>query len=138
VVVLDLADVPERLLAALPFTTWMRLQRMVAGSDSSGPAGRCAAGTQQPRRVRADGGSSAVVLERSAVSASFRDRVLASRRPFVGALPSTSGLDRSRVPDGIAGVWAGEPVARRFRGLAVEAHVQAGLRTSDCTLDLVR
>jgi hypothetical protein len=76
--------------------------------------------------------------ERSAASTSFRDRVLASRRPFVGALPSTSRLDRSHMSDGIAGVWAGDPVAHRFRGLAVEAHVQAGLRTSDCTLDLLR
>src|SRR6476469_9107373 len=70
-------------------------------------------------------------LERSTASTSFRDRVLASRRPFIGTLPSTPGRDRSRVPEGIAGVWAGDPVARRFRGLAVEAHVQAGLRTSD-------
>ena len=139
VVVLDLADVPQRLLAALPFTTWMRLQRMVAGSDTAvvlladAPLARSSRGAS----VRMAGRQRSP-LERSAVSASFRDRVLASRRPFVGALPSASGLDRSRVPDGIAGVWAGDPVARRFRGLAVEAHVQAGLRTSDCTLDLVR
>ena len=97
----------------------------------------------QMRRVRCDqSGSSRFDSSSrryaSQADASFRDRVLASRRPFVGALPSASGLDRSRVPDGIAGVWAGDPVARRFRGLAVEAHVQAGLRTSDCTLDLVR
>jgi recA bacterial DNA recombination protein len=139
VAVLDLADVPERLLAALPFTTWMRLQRMVAGSDtavvlladaplarSSGGASVRMAGRQRSQQ------------ERSVASTSFRERVLASRRPFVGALPSTSRLDRSRMPDGVAGVWAGDPVARRFSGLAVEAHVQAGLRTADCTLDLLR
>ena len=134
VVVLDLADVPERLLAALPFTTWMRLQRMVAGSDtavvlvadaplarSSGGASVRMAGRQRPQP------------EYEAASTSFRDRVLANRRPFVGTMPAR--LDRSR---GTAGVWAGEPISRRFRGLAVDAHVQAGLRTSDCTLDLLR
>jgi hypothetical protein len=135
VAVLDLADVPERLLAALPFTTWMRLQRMVAGSEtavvlladaplarSSGGASVRMAGRQRP--------------ERPVGSTNFRERVLASRRPFVGAPPS--GLDRSHVPGGSAGVWAGDPVSQRFRGLAVEAHVQAGLRTSDCLLDLLR
>ncbi len=139
VVVLDLADVPERLLAALPFTTWMRLQRMVAGSDtavvlladaplarSSGGASVRMAGRQRPQP------------ERSAASTSFHDRVVANRRPFVGTMPATSGRDPSRVPGAPAGVWAGDPVSRRFRGLAIEAHVQAGLRTSDCTLDLLR
>ncbi len=138
VVVLDLADVSERLLAALPFTTWRRLQRMVAGSDTAvvlladAPLARSSGGAS----VRM-GGRQRSQPDRTA-STSFRDRVLASRRPFVGGLPLTPALDRSRGPDGIAGVWAGDPVARRFRGLAVEAHVQAGLRTSDCTLDLLR
>jgi recombination protein RecA len=34
VVALDLADVPARAVARLPFTTWMRLQRNVEGSDT--------------------------------------------------------------------------------------------------------
>jgi recombination protein RecA len=34
VVALDLADVPARAIARLPFTTWMRLQRSVEGSDA--------------------------------------------------------------------------------------------------------
>jgi recombination protein RecA len=34
VVALDLADVPARAIARLPFTTWMRLQRHVEGSDT--------------------------------------------------------------------------------------------------------
>lgn len=33
VVVLDLADVPLRALKSLPFTTWLRVQRIVEGSD---------------------------------------------------------------------------------------------------------
>jgi hypothetical protein len=34
VVALDLADVPSRAVARLPFTTWMRLQRAVEGRDT--------------------------------------------------------------------------------------------------------
>lgn len=138
-VVLDLADVPGRLLAALPFTTWMRLQRMVAGSDTAvvlladAPLARSSGGAS----VRMTGRQRAQP-DRSAASTSFRDRVVANRRPFVGTAPAASGVDRLRMPAGSAGVWAGDPVARRFRGLTVDAHVQAGLRTSDCTLDLLR
>jgi hypothetical protein len=137
VVVLDLADVPERLLAALPFTTWMRLQRMVAGSDTAVVL------VADTPLARSSGGASVRMTsrlrqqpERSTASTSFRDRVLANRRPFVGTMPS--GHDRVRVPSGSAGVWAGDPVSRRFRGLAIDAQAQAGLRTSDCTLDLLR
>ena len=35
VVVLDLADVPLRVLKGLPFTTWLRVQRIVEGSDTA-------------------------------------------------------------------------------------------------------
>jgi hypothetical protein len=35
VVVLDLADVPLRVLKSLPFTTWLRVQRVVEGSDTA-------------------------------------------------------------------------------------------------------
>jgi hypothetical protein len=33
VVAIDLADIPPRVLKSLPFTTWLRLQRIVEGSD---------------------------------------------------------------------------------------------------------
>jgi hypothetical protein len=36
VVVLDVADIPAAALTRLPFTTWMRLQRALAGSDTAG------------------------------------------------------------------------------------------------------
>src|SRR6185503_6852308 len=35
VVVLDLADVPPRVLKSMPFTTWLRVQRIVEGSDTA-------------------------------------------------------------------------------------------------------
>ena len=34
VVALDLGEVPARTIAGLPFTTWMRLQRVIEGSDA--------------------------------------------------------------------------------------------------------
>lgn len=50
IVVLDLADVPPRVVSRLPFTTWMRLQRCVEGAETaallvvSEPVGRSARG----------------------------------------------------------------------------------------------
>jgi hypothetical protein len=35
VVAIDLADVPPRVLKSLPFTTWLRLQRIVEGSETA-------------------------------------------------------------------------------------------------------
>ena len=35
VVAIDLADIPPRVLKSLPFTTWLRLQRIVEGSDTA-------------------------------------------------------------------------------------------------------
>jgi hypothetical protein len=35
VVAIDFADVPPRVLKSLPFTTWLRLQRIVEGSDTA-------------------------------------------------------------------------------------------------------
>ena len=34
-VAIDLADVPPRVLKSLPFTTWLRVQRIVEGSDTA-------------------------------------------------------------------------------------------------------
>ena len=34
-VVIDVADVPPRVLKSLPFTTWLRVQRIVEGSDTA-------------------------------------------------------------------------------------------------------
>ena len=50
VVAIDLADVPASTLRQIPFTTWMRVQRVIEGSDtaclllSSEPLARSAGG----------------------------------------------------------------------------------------------
>jgi recA bacterial DNA recombination protein len=141
VVVLDVAEVPARVLRGLPFTTWLRLQRLIAGSNTACvliagvPLGRSTGGASvrlDPRRSSAPAPDTAVPLD----ATSFHDRVRASRRPFVGPGPrleaGSPGIAR-------AGVWLGQgPVARRFSGLAVQAHTQAGLHTATCALDLTR
>jgi recA bacterial DNA recombination protein len=130
VVVLDVAEVPARALGALPFTTWLRLQRVIAGSDTA-----CLIVSSSPL-TRSSAGASIRLEPRSVASGqvppvSFHDRVLANRRPFV---------DRSAANERVSEfhLWTGATPARRFRGLAVRAHVQSGLRTAACALDLVR
>jgi hypothetical protein len=151
-VAIDLADVPTLVVRGLPFTTWLRLQRTIEGSDTAcvlmaaEPTARSAGGVSirlEPRReadaaLAASGSGSApsqpIVLPASFVAAgmhrlpskpsgngelepgtrAFHRGVLASRRPFVGAVV--------RSP---AGRWvttrSGAP--RRLRGLSVEASV---------------
>ena len=133
VVVLDLADVPRRVLGALPFTTWLRLQRLIASSDTACvliadlPLARSAGGATvrlEPRPI-----APAARAVTPSVAPRFRDQVLASRHPFVVSRAAVAGASRS--------VWTGDqPASRRFRGLAVDAHVQSGLRTATCPIDL--
>jgi hypothetical protein len=133
VVVLDLADVPRRVLGALSFTTWLRLQRLIASSDTACvliadlPLARSAGGATvrlEPRPI-----APAARAVTPSVAPRFRDQVLASRHPFV--------VSRAAVPGASRSVWTGDqPASRRFRGLAVDAHVQSGLRTATCPIDL--
>ena len=129
VVVLDLADVPRRVLGTLPFTTWLRLQRLIASSDTACvviadlPLARSAGGATVRLEPRARG------LSPTAATPRFREQVFASRHPYVASRQSAHGSSRS--------VWTGDlPVSRRFRGLSVDAHVQSGLRTATCPIDL--
>jgi recA bacterial DNA recombination protein len=140
VAVLDVAEVPVRILRGLPFTTWLRVQRLIAGSDTAcvliagQPLGRSAGGASvrlDPRRPAATPGTAAPLD-----AATFHDRVRASRRPFVGPGPR---LETGTPGIAHAGVWLGHgPVARRLGGLAVQARTQAGLHTATCALDLTR
>ena len=87
VVVLDLADVPLRVLKSLPFTTWLRVQRIVEGSDTAcllvgpEPLARSAGGltvmctgqttwnVDAPERARVTAGLSAAALAEAEASA---------------------------------------------------------------------
>jgi hypothetical protein len=119
-VVLDIADVPVPVIRELPFTTWMRLQRVLEGRSTacvvmgSEPLARSAGGIsirlESPRIPGGDEGS-------------FHDGVRASRRPFIGA--------RAVRPP--AGRWVGQQSARRLSGVASEATVVRAHRSLQTT-----
>ena len=92
VVALDLADVPMRQLARLPFTTWRRLQRMVEGRETialvvaQAPLARSARGVT----VRLSADAQAVPVwqgtharSRRLVGLSLAPQILAARRMLV-------------------------------------------------------
>jgi hypothetical protein len=66
VVAIDLTDVPARVLRSLPFTTWLRLQRCVEGSDTA-----CLLLTREPL-ARSAGGLTMVCTGRTTWSGSRR------------------------------------------------------------------
>jgi hypothetical protein len=110
-VVFDAGGVPARALAHLPFTTWLRVQRVLEGSDTA-----CVLLADAP-------------LARSTGGASVRLGV--SRRAM--------GADHATVPDFHAQVRANRfigpgPHARRFKGLSTHADVQYSLRSASCVL----
>jgi recombination protein RecA len=130
-VAIDLADVPSDALRGVPFTTWLRLQRVLEGTDTAAVivaadgVARSAGGVSirlAPRRAEPAGGpvpapgAERVRAERPAGTVSsevFHAAVRASRQPFT---------PRPRpVP---AGRWTGAaPHARRLRGLSSRASV---------------
>jgi recombination protein RecA len=135
VVALDVGEVPAHALRALPFTTWLRLQRVIAASDTV-----CVLLADAPL-ARSAGGTSMRLAPRAPMpAATFHDRVLASRHPFIGTLGHAPTPDASRRRAHLsAAVWVGESgPARRLRGLAVQAQIQAGLRSTSCAVDFAR
>jgi recA bacterial DNA recombination protein len=130
VVALDVGDVSLHALRALPFTTWLRLQRVIAGSDTA-----CVLVTSAPL-ARSSGGSSVRLEPRVPTSTVFHQRVIASRRPFLDASSHRPGAVVRTAPHVSSAVWAGDArTARRLRGLAVQAHIQTGLRSATRALD---
>lgn len=124
VVVLDVGDVPLYALRTLPFTTWLRLQRVIAGSDTA-----CVVVARAPL-ARSAGGSSVRLEPHVAASTMFQRRVIASRRPFLDAREAGQGVPPS--PHDSGAVWTGS----RLRGLAVQAHIQSGLRSATLVWDI--
>jgi hypothetical protein len=89
VVAIDLADVPARALKQLPFTTWMRIQRIVEGRDTAcvlvvpEPLARSAGGlTLQLHSHARWAGASA--RSRRLAGMEIRTRVLSPRRRVDG------------------------------------------------------
>jgi recombination protein RecA len=124
-VVFDVGGVPARTLRQLPFTTWLRVQRVIEGSDTACvlladvPVARSPGGLSircggQPAPV-----SVPAVDRRLPASGDFHARVRANRyvsRPEVH-------VDRSSAP-APAGRWRGSrPEGRQFAGLPLEVDV---------------
>jgi hypothetical protein len=89
VVAIDLADVPSSTLKQIPFTTWMRLQRVIEGSDTA-----CVLLTPEPL-ARSAGGLTMALAGRTAWTGESRQsrrlagldvrvRVVSPRRRFDG------------------------------------------------------
>jgi recombination protein RecA len=131
-VAIDLADVPLDVIKGLPFTTWLRLQRVLEGSPTAciivaaDGIARSAGGVSvrlsprqadRPAEPANDAGAplmpTGVPRPRSGGAEAFHAAVRASRRPF------------SPRPQPIAaGHWTGpSPHTRRFRGLSSRAAV---------------
>ena len=89
VVAIDLADVPPVLLKRLPFTTWMRVQRIVEGSDTAcvlvvpEPLARSAGGLTLSLAARAMW-SGASDRSRRLAGVSIRTTVMSPRRRVDG------------------------------------------------------
>ncbi len=127
-VALDLGDVPAAVIGALPFTTWMRLQRVLEGSDTAAviladqQTTRSAGGVSVRLEPRVAGWSDAAAPASSQARA-FHEAVLASRRPFIG------GADERQI-----GRWSGLATSpRRLQGLSVRASVVRAHRRPQST-----
>jgi recombination protein RecA len=122
VVVFDVGGVPARTLRQLPFTTWLRVQRVIEGSDmvcvlvADGPVARSPGGLSirlggQPEPAISPG------VARLPASGDFHARVRANRYVH------RSEVHGARTP-APAGQWRGHrPEGRQFTGLPLEIDV---------------
>jgi recombination protein RecA len=123
-VVFDVGGVPARTLRQLPFTTWLRVQRVIEASDtacvllSDMPIARSPGGLSirlggQSEAARVHGGA-----RRLPAAVDFHARVRANR--YVGG----PGGQDDKTPSAPAGRWRGHrPEGRQFAGLPLEVDV---------------
>lgn len=111
-VVLDLGDVPSAALRRIPYTTWLRIQRVIEGSDTT-----CVLLASEP-------------LARSASGVTLTMQAPESAAP----VPAPAASARLGAPPGGSTVtarvaWQGtSPRARRFDGLRFEARLASARR----------
>ena len=127
--VFDAAGVPPRALGQLPFTTWLRVQRVIEGSDTAcvlladAPVARSPAGLS----VRLGGTAAAapVRVERGPQATDFHSRVRANR--FVGRHEVVVERSAGVAP---AGRWRGRgQQGRQFTGLPLDVDVVRAVPT---------
>jgi recombination protein RecA len=109
VVVIDMADVPATALRRIPYTTWLRVQRVIDGSDTT-----CVLVAPEPM-ARSAGGVT-----------------LTMQTPGRGVPVAVAGPDRAPLADGAVTThvaWRGQGArARRFDGLRFDARVSSSRR----------
>ena len=110
-VVLDMADVPTAALRRIPYTTWLRVQRVIEGSDTT-----CVLLAPEPLARSAGGVTITLQTPEGAAAAP------APIAPRASAVPPVDTIT-TRV------AWQGSaPRARRFDGLRFEARVASSRR----------
>jgi recombination protein RecA len=108
VVAIDMADVPVTALRRIPYTTWLRVQRVIEGSDTT-----CVLVAPEPM-ARSAGGITLVMQAPGAT-------------PVVSAGPGRAVMSEAAVTSHVA--WRGQGArARRFDGLRFEARVSSSRR----------
>jgi hypothetical protein len=111
VVVIDLADVPIQALRRIPYTTWLRVQRLIEGSDTT-----CVLLGPEPL-ARSAGGVTLTVQ----APGSGEPRVVAQGPRPLADVPDVQAEAKVR--------WAGaSDRARRFGGLAFDVRVASSRR----------
>ena len=124
VVALDLADVPLLALKGIPFTTWMRVQRIVEGSDTA-----CVLVVPEPL-ARSAGGVTLMVTGTAAWAGdAARSRRLDGLDVGVRVVSPRRRLGVPAARSVRGGVESGVPAARSVRGgVEFEGEVQLGAR----------
>jgi hypothetical protein len=116
-VVLDMADVPTAALRRIPYTTWLRVQRVIEGSDTT-----CVLLAPEPLARSAGGVTISLQTPDGASAAPAPVSTPAPVAPRVSAAPQMDTVT-TRV------AWQGSaPRARRFDGLRFEARVASSRR----------
>ena len=143
-VVFDAGGVPARPLRQLPFTTWLRVHRVLEGSDTAcvlladAPLARSTGGASVRLEGAAAGGRAAPpsvtqppATERAGSAPDFHARVRANR--YIAA--DTTGRTPARARPGRHGLWQGfMPHARRFAGMKTGVEIHFSLRGATCSL----
>jgi hypothetical protein len=108
-VVVDMADVPSAALRRIPYTTWLRVQRVIEGSDTT-----CVLLAPEP-------------LARSAGGVTLTMQTPGRGAPAVVSSPARPTAADASVTTHVA--WQGQgPRARRFAGLRFDVRVSSSRR----------
>ena len=109
VVVIDMADVPQTALRRIPYTTWLRIQRVIEGSDTT-----CVLVAPEP-------------LARSAGGVTLSMQTPGRTTPAVVTGPTRRSVAEASVTTHV--MWRGEGArARRFDGLRFDVRVSSSRR----------